>query len=63
VRVAIVEVLHLSGVEVDVSSADPDALDVNDDPTGCGLWRIDLVDTGFVRSRNDEGSHLAPAHR
>jgi hypothetical protein len=60
VGVAVVKVLHLAGVEINVSTADADSFDLDNDITRPRHRWFDFVDARLVRSRDDEGPHRSP---
>jgi dihydroxy-acid dehydratase len=54
---ALMQVRHLAGEELDVSAADADAVNVNDDLTRLGRGRRDVKDRTFTRAAYDECPH------
>ena len=56
-RMAIVEVLHVTGEELNISAADTSPLDVDDHLARAGNWGLHLVHRRFARAGHDEGPH------
>jgi hypothetical protein len=61
--VAVVEVGHLAGEELDIGPAHPGPLDIDDDLTGPRDGRVDLLDASLPRGGDHEGPHRCGAHR
>ena len=61
--VAVVEVGHLAGEELDIGPAHPGPLDVDDGLAGPRDGRGDLLDAGLPRGGDHEGPHRCGAHR
>lgn len=55
------QVLHLTGKELDVGSACPDSLDVDNDPSRHWMRSSEILHAAFARSRDDERPHV-PSH-
>lgn len=60
---ALVKVRHLTGVELDIGSADTDPLDVDHRLAGCRDGNGHLLDRAFPRAGHDHGPHGGGAHR
>src|SRR6266536_2947598 len=56
-RVALVQVGHLAGEELDIGPADAGQLDVDDGLAGSGRGARDVRDDGLPRAGDDESSH------
>ena len=54
---ALVEIGHLAGPELDVGAADTNPVDVDDDLPGAGDGIRDLLDRTQVRRGDHEGLH------
>jgi hypothetical protein len=60
-RMAAVQVSHLTREELDIRAADPRALHVDHDLAGAGLGRRDVLHLRTVRTRDDERPHRGAA--
>ena len=61
VRVPLMQVRHLAGVELHVGAADPRPLDVDDDVARLGHRRVDLLHARFAGRGDHEGAHVSAA--
>ena len=57
--VALVQVRHLAGEELDVRAAEADPLDVEDHAADGGRRRLDIEDGRLAPAGHDEGSHVS----
>ena len=53
-RETLVQIGHLTGVELDIGTADADPLDIHDDFAGAGNRRRHLLHPGFAWTSDDE---------
>lgn len=58
--VAVAQIAHLAGVELDVGAADTHPLDVHDDLTGPGDGWFDVLDRATARPGDDESTQGRP---
>jgi len=55
--VALAEIGHFAGIELDIGTADANALGVDNDLAGGGERRLDIIDTSIVRPVKNQCAH------